>query len=293
MDKCLAGAYGFTCDLQTSQLGARRTFRVTDLRACQSQLSRRWPFRTQQCRHPARSPTTRKHLCSRDNGPLRLVLRASLASSGCAMSSSILRGGSTLHTLGCLQAQGPTEHCRHCVENLAGMVQTILGRSLLRTIMSPLFGVPWTISTSWASSSSSGSIWCWQVMSCPNHRSATNKNWCKMLMHMSEYCLCGPAGFGKDLMLGVVAAGLSLIICSACNLTSPIISGILFEILTGRQPISRSVLLPVDCRNFHPKCPCMQLSSALRVLDYVLKHCICAEKSKACSCGCLLDVVPY
>ena len=28
-------------------------------------------------------------------------------------------------------------------------------------------------------------------------------------------------------------------ICSACNLGSPIVSGILFEILTGRQPMSR------------------------------------------------------
>ena len=27
--------------------------------------------------------------------------------------------------------------------------------------------------------------------------------------------------------------------CSACNLASPIVSGILFEILTGRQPMSR------------------------------------------------------
>ena len=128
-------------------------------------------------------------------------------------------------------------------------------------------------------------------MSCPKHRSATNKNWCKMLMHMSEYCLCGPAGFGKDLMLDVVAAGLSLIICSACNLTSPIISGILFEILTGRQPISRSVLLPVDCRNFYPKCTCMQFNSALRVLDYVWKDCICAEKSKGCFLAAALVAV--
>ena len=118
MDKCLAGAYSLTCDHRTSRLGALRTFRVTDLRACQSQLSRRWPFRTQQCRHPARSPTTRKNPCSRDNGPLRLVLRASIASSGCAKPSSILTGGSTLHTLGCLRAQGATEHCRHCVETL-------------------------------------------------------------------------------------------------------------------------------------------------------------------------------
>jgi ATP-binding cassette subfamily B (MDR/TAP) protein 8 len=35
------------------------------------------------------------------------------------------------------------------------------------------------------------------------------------------------------------AAGLSLAVCSACNLASPVISGILFEILTGRQPMSR------------------------------------------------------
>lgn len=34
-------------------------------------------------------------------------------------------------------------------------------------------------------------------------------------------------------------AGLSLVVCSACNLASPVISGILFEILTGRQPMSR------------------------------------------------------
>ena len=34
-------------------------------------------------------------------------------------------------------------------------------------------------------------------------------------------------------------AGVSVVICSACNLASPIVSGILFEILTGRQPMSR------------------------------------------------------
>ena len=34
-------------------------------------------------------------------------------------------------------------------------------------------------------------------------------------------------------------AGFSVVICSACNLASPIVSGILFEILTGRQPMSR------------------------------------------------------
>ena len=34
-------------------------------------------------------------------------------------------------------------------------------------------------------------------------------------------------------------AGFSVIVCSACNLASPIVSGILFEILTGRQPMSR------------------------------------------------------
>lgn len=28
-------------------------------------------------------------------------------------------------------------------------------------------------------------------------------------------------------------------VCSACNLASPVISGILFEILTGRQPMAR------------------------------------------------------
>lgn len=36
-----------------------------------------------------------------------------------------------------------------------------------------------------------------------------------------------------------VHAGVSLLVCSACNLASPVISGILFEILTGRQPLSR------------------------------------------------------
>jgi hypothetical protein len=34
-------------------------------------------------------------------------------------------------------------------------------------------------------------------------------------------------------------AGVSLVVCSACNLASPVISGILFEILTGRQPMAR------------------------------------------------------
>ncbi len=30
-----------------------------------------------------------------------------------------------------------------------------------------------------------------------------------------------------------------MVICSACNLATPIVSGILFEILTGRQPMAR------------------------------------------------------
>ena len=34
-------------------------------------------------------------------------------------------------------------------------------------------------------------------------------------------------------------AGVSVVICSMCNLATPILSGILFEILTGRQPMAR------------------------------------------------------
>ena len=30
-----------------------------------------------------------------------------------------------------------------------------------------------------------------------------------------------------------------MVICSMCNLATPILSGILFEILTGRQPMAR------------------------------------------------------
>ncbi|BDA40377.1 mitochondrial potassium channel ATP-binding subunit [Coccomyxa sp. Obi] len=37
----------------------------------------------------------------------------------------------------------------------------------------------------------------------------------------------------------LILAGFSLLVCSTCNLASPVISGILFEILTGRQPMSR------------------------------------------------------
>ena len=36
-----------------------------------------------------------------------------------------------------------------------------------------------------------------------------------------------------------MCAGLSVVVCSACNLGTPIVSGILFEILTGRQPMAR------------------------------------------------------
>ena len=43
----------------------------------------------------------------------------------------------------------------------------------------------------------------------------------------------------KALDLCIACAGLSVVICSACNLATPIVSGILFEILTGRQPMGR------------------------------------------------------
>lgn len=43
-------------------------------------------------------------------------------------------------------------------------------------------------------------------------------------------------GNGK---LRLALAGVSVVVCSACNLATPIVSGILFEILTGRQPMAR------------------------------------------------------
>ncbi len=33
--------------------------------------------------------------------------------------------------------------------------------------------------------------------------------------------------------------GLSLVFCTACNLASPVMTGLLFETLVGRQPLAR------------------------------------------------------
>ena len=39
--------------------------------------------------------------------------------------------------------------------------------------------------------------------------------------------------------MSCVLAGSALIFCTACNLASPIMTGLLFETLVGRQPLER------------------------------------------------------
>ena len=51
--------------------------------------------------------------------------------------------------------------------------------------------------------------------------------------------LCGSQAHIRASIRCVACAGVSVVICSMCNLATPIVSGILFEILTGRQPMAR------------------------------------------------------
>ena len=74
-------------------------------------------------------------------------------------------------------------------------------------------------------------------------------------------------------------AGLSLVVCSACNLASPVISGILFEILTGRQPMSR-----------YP--PFLAALAAIYIIEplltrvYIQNVCTAGEKVLSCLPAC-------